>query len=68
VADDGIGMSNQSSDRFGLSIMAERAERIGAELAIFDRDGGGTVVEVSVSNPTPSLEPNLLEPQGRGTS
>jgi len=66
IADDGIGITDQTSDRFGLIIMAERAERIGAQMIISDREGGGTTVEVSVSSPTPDVERDSFEPLGRG--
>lgn len=48
VADDGSGMDSPREDSFGLDIMAERADRIGADLTWYPRDGGGTVVEVSL--------------------
>ncbi len=46
VADDGTGMDSPRNDSFGLDIMLERANRIGAELAWHPREGGGTVLEV----------------------
>jgi signal transduction histidine kinase len=46
VADDGTGMDSPRNDSFGLDIMQERADRIGAELAWRPREGGGTVLEV----------------------
>jgi len=46
VADDGTGMDSPRNDSFGLDIMQERADRIGAELTWHPRDGGGTVLEV----------------------
>lgn len=46
VADDGTGMDSPRNDSFGLDIMQERADRIGAELAWHPREGGGTVLEV----------------------
>lgn len=51
VADDGTGMDSPRNDSFGLDIMQERADRIGAELAWHPREGGGTVLEV-VLHPT----------------
>jgi signal transduction histidine kinase len=44
VEDDGRGMQASRSDSYGLKIMRERAERIGATVAITPRPGGGTVV------------------------
>jgi signal transduction histidine kinase len=49
IADDGIGMARPRQGSFGLAIMRERATSIGASFAITERDGGGTVVEVSTS-------------------
>lgn len=46
VADDGSGMDSPRKDSFGLAIMAERANRIGADLSWRPREGGGTVLEV----------------------
>lgn len=45
VVDDGLGLGSPRNDSYGLEIMRERAARLGARLAIRDRDGGGTVVE-----------------------
>lgn len=51
VADDGIGTQHPGSrpGRYGLAIMAERAERIGVIFRVHDRPGGGTVVTVSIT-------------------
>ena len=46
VADDGHGMDSPRNDSFGLDIMQERADRIGAELSWRSREEGGTVLEV----------------------
>jgi signal transduction histidine kinase len=47
VEDDGAGIGPQRSDgRYGLAIMAERAERIRGQLEITPRDSGGTSVAV----------------------
>lgn len=48
VADDGIGLRERPSNRYGLDIMAERAKRIGATLMIEDAPEGGTAVGVSL--------------------
>ena len=44
IEDNGCGINPTAArtDSFGLQIMQERAERIGAELSIGNRDGGGT--------------------------
>jgi len=51
IADDGQGLGSPRGDSFGMEIMHERASRIGAELLIRQRVGGGTVVEVSLGEP-----------------
>lgn len=55
IADDGVGAFDAKGPRGaggeGLSIMAERVQRIGGHLAVRRRLGGGTVVEVTVSGP-----------------
>lgn len=48
VEDDGEGLGRARHDSFGMEVMRERAERIGAGLHIRPRDGGGTCVEVSL--------------------
>jgi len=35
-------------DSFGLEVMRERAARIGAQLAVSNRESGGTVVSVTL--------------------
>jgi signal transduction histidine kinase len=44
IDDDGVGTATPRPDHFGLHIMQERAERIGAVLAIANRPEGGTRV------------------------
>jgi len=46
VADDGTGMGTPRPDSYGMEIMAERANRLGALLSVRNRVGGGTVVEI----------------------
>ena len=50
VEDDGKGLGRARVDSYGLEIMQERAERVGADLSVGPRDGGGTVVEVVLGN------------------
>jgi hypothetical protein len=60
VADDGDGLGSPRLDSYGLEIMRERAVRLGASLAIRNRVGGGTVVEVTVgpgTTVTPAVAP-----------
>jgi signal transduction histidine kinase len=58
VDDDGIGAAAPRQDHFGLQIMQERAERIGAVLAIDNRPEGGTRVR-AVLKPRESPESDL---------
>ena len=48
VEDDGRGLGQARADSYGLEIMAERAQRIGGQLFVGGREGGGTLVEVTV--------------------
>jgi signal transduction histidine kinase len=50
VEDDGKGLGQARVDSYGLEIMQERAERLGADLSVGPRHGGGTVVEVVLGN------------------
>jgi signal transduction histidine kinase len=51
VEDDGAGLADCRSEGFGLSIMRERANRIGATVGISPRDGGGTRVSIALPLP-----------------
>ncbi len=51
VADDGRGLGSPRNDSYGLDIMRERAGRLGVDLTVRKRDGGGTVVEITLGNP-----------------
>lgn len=57
IADDGRGLGSPRIDSYGLEIMRERAARLGARLAVRDRVGGGTVVEVvfGTAEPLPGV-------------
>jgi signal transduction histidine kinase len=48
IEDDGLGLGLSRTDSYGMDIMKERARRLGANLTVSPRDGGGTVVEVVV--------------------
>jgi len=48
IEDDGVGRAGVKKDHFGLRMMRERADRIGAELAVTDRTRGGTSVVVAL--------------------
>ncbi|ABK52747.1 putative signal transduction histidine kinase [Acidothermus cellulolyticus 11B] len=50
VEDDGRGLGPARLDSFGLEVMHERADRIGATLSISPRPGGGTIVEVRLGD------------------
>jgi signal transduction histidine kinase len=54
VEDDGRGLGTAREDSFGLDIMRERATRVGAQLRVGLRPGGGTSVEVEVTGPAAS--------------
>lgn len=60
VADDGRGIRNRRRDAFGLHVMQERAERIGAELRIEKREGGGTSLSVLLAD-RGSGEPDTVD-------
>lgn len=47
IEDDGRGLGSARRDSYGIDIMKERSERIGAELRLANRPGGGTIVSVS---------------------
>jgi len=46
----GIDKTQARADSYGLEIMRERAARVGARLAIGDRPGGGTRIELILEN------------------
>jgi signal transduction histidine kinase len=48
VEDDGDGLGVPRPDSFGLEVMRERAQRIGAQLIVSNREGGGTAVSVTI--------------------
>lgn len=47
VEDDGVGAASAKPGHYGLQCMRERAERIGAHLAVASRPDGGTIVTVT---------------------
>lgn len=51
VEDDGVGSAAERGGHFGLRVMRERAERVGATLTIHERRGGGTVVGARLQSP-----------------
>jgi signal transduction histidine kinase len=57
IADDGHGLGTPRSDSYGLRIMRERAERIGASLEIRSREGGGTEVSLAINAETSRTRP-----------
>jgi signal transduction histidine kinase len=48
IEDDGGGLGKPRADSFGLEVMRERAERVGARLTVLNREDGGTTVEVTL--------------------
>lgn len=62
VEDDGRGLgAAHRIDSFGLSVMHERADRVGATLSVGPREGGGTRVSVSL-NPAPESSAEAQAP------
>jgi two-component system nitrate/nitrite sensor histidine kinase NarX len=51
VADDGVGLASHATTdmgkSFGLTIMRERAAKLGGRLTIESRPAGGTIVRLS---------------------
>ena len=66
IADDGTGMGTPRRDSFGLEIMRERAQRIGARLTIRPRFGGGTVVEAAIGPTDDELTARIDDEPGTG--
>ncbi|MEJ3745264.1 GAF domain-containing sensor histidine kinase [Actinomycetes bacterium KLBMP 9797] len=67
VSDDGQGMADQRPDgRYGLAIMAERAERIRGRLEIRPRDPSGTTVAVvlGTSPRRDTVRDSVIAPEG----
>lgn len=56
IEDDGVGMMRDRPDHFGLSIMRERAARVGATLTLGNRPGGGSSVSVALGRDPSSRE------------
>ncbi len=55
IEDDGTGLvANAGPDRFGLEIMAERAQRLRAHLDVGPREPHGTRVEITLGRPRTS--------------
>lgn len=63
VEDDGGGLSVPRQDSYGLSIMRERAEHVGAVLRVEPRPAGGTrvVCELGTPTSTSSRTPHVKE-------
>jgi signal transduction histidine kinase len=67
VSDDGKGFADERPDgRYGLTIMAERAERIRGRLEITPRHGGGTTVAVVLGSSArrDSVRDSVSAPEG----
>ena len=50
VTDDGVGIADDVASGVGLQSMRERAEAIGATLAVAPAAGGGTRVELRTAS------------------
>ncbi|MDH5232635.1 MAG: histidine kinase [Gammaproteobacteria bacterium] len=66
IEDDGVGMCTPekrefSGDHIGLSVMTERAKRLGGELTIESELGEGTRIELDFECPPTSLTPSLSQ-------
>jgi nitrate/nitrite-specific signal transduction histidine kinase len=67
VSDDGKGFADDRPDgRYGLTIMAERAERIRGRLKITPRHPSGTTVAVVLGSPArrDSVRDSVSAPEG----
>lgn len=51
ITDDGGGLGEPRADSFGMKIMQERADRIGADLAVVSESNRGTSVALTLMNP-----------------
>lgn len=62
VADDGQGIdiTRSRADSYGMTIMRERAARINGDLTISPREGGGTVVTLTVQPATASPRADIM--------
>jgi signal transduction histidine kinase len=58
IEDDGLGLGPGRADSYGMEIMRERADRLGAGLSVSPREGGGTVVEVTMGTLRSPGEPS----------
>lgn len=67
VADDGRGLGSPRIDSYGLDIMRERAGRLGVDLSVRERRGGGTVIEIALgSGQVDSVQPADSNPSEEG--
>lgn len=64
VEDDGCGLGDARWDSFGLTIMKERAARVGGKLKIMEREPGGTRVVCDIHGPRESSQRRGLEEHG----
>jgi signal transduction histidine kinase len=67
VEDDGRGLAPGRRDSYGLEIMRERVDRLGGALAIEERPGGGTRIEVVVGEPRGRVRSALAFDVPQGT-
>jgi len=69
IEDDGMGIETDISsahpgEHVGLTIMQERADRIGARLTIESEPGEGTRVELELDNTSGHAKQQLHKPAG----
>jgi signal transduction histidine kinase len=55
ITDDGAGLGEARDDSFGMKIMKERADRIGADLAVVSEPHRGTSVALTLMSPTTAV-------------
>lgn len=61
ITDDGAGLGEAREDSFGMKIMRERAERIGADLAVVSERDKGTSVALTLMSTTALRRDDALD-------
>jgi signal transduction histidine kinase len=63
ITDDGAGLGEAREDSFGMKIMRERAERIGADLAVVSEREKGTSVALTLMSTTSPRRDDAADPE-----
>jgi signal transduction histidine kinase len=63
ITDDGAGLGEAREDSFGMKIMRERAERIGADLAVVSEREKGTSVALTLMSTTSLRRDDTADPE-----